>query len=528
MKKRRSTGASVQRLMGGGKKSQRKQRAGGGGGGESKQSKGGQSPSAEDGGSTLWPMIKHLLVVVLAVGLYYAPSLASSGEAAVDGLGNVAVDGGGTVESKAAAEGKAAAVDDAEVAAVDPTVPLDEQLVITITNESPYRVDVYFDDGSYGVHISILEQGGSTSINSYIGHKFFVTRHGVKEGLFAHGGTEDERRLRFDVGRRDQKFVVPDHARPSDNPCLDRFGICKQQADAGMCERSPGWMIVHCCESCDPYLNSSELIDPAKRCSKEQLKTPDPVWRPGDLNKLFESWAQDAYFRNELGFQVVSSPDPATHGATWEGAEEGSPWVVVFDNFLTDEEVADLVKGGELEGYERSTDQGAANAYGEQEKVVSTTRTSSNAWCMHKCERLPGVRSASKKIEAVTGIPQVNYESFQLLKYDGGQFYRSHHDSSSVDDSPAGHRILTFFLYLSDVEEGGETYFSKLGIAVKPKKGRALVWPSVLDEDPTYWDKRMYHEAKDVIKGEKKAANHWIHLNDYRTPNEWGCTGSFS
>lgn len=65
---------------------------------------------------------------------------------------------------------------------------------------------------------------------------------------------------------------------------------------------------------------------------------------------------------------------------------------------------------------------------------------------MHKCERLPGVKSATTKIEEVTGIPRVNYESFQLLEYEHNQFYRSHHDSSVTDDTPAGHRILTFFL----------------------------------------------------------------------------------
>ena len=31
-----------------------------------------------------------------------------------------------------------------------------------------------------------------------------------------------------------------------------------------------------------------------------------------------------------------------------------------------------------------------------------------------------------------------------------------------------------------------------------------------------------------VFKGKKMAANHWIHMNDYHTPNDWGCTGSFS
>lgn len=230
----------------------------------------------------------------------------------------------------------------------------------------------------------------------------------------------------------------------------------------------------------------------------------------------------------DYGLEVISSPEPEKYGATWENAKEGAPWVVVFNDFLDDKEVADLIKGGKMEGYERSTDQGAINEMGEMEKIVSKTRTSSNAWCMHKCERLPGVKSATTKIEYVTGIPRVNYESFQLLHYEKNQFYRSHHDSSRTDDTPAGHRILTFFLYLTDVEEGGETHFSKLGLSIKPKKGRALVWPSVTDDDPEFWDARMHHEAKDVIKGEKQAANHWIHLNDYVTPNQWGCTGSFS
>merc|ERR1711915_478508 len=104
--------------------------------------------------------------------------------------------------------------------------------------------------------------------------------------------------------------------------------------------------------------------------------------------------------------------------------------------------------------------------------------------------------------------------------------YRMHHDSSNRDTTLAGPRILTFFLYLSDVEKGGETHFSKLNISVKPKKGRALIWPSVDNEDPSFWDPRMYHEAQDVIQGKKYAANHWIHLYDYVTPNFWGCTGS--
>ena len=90
-----------------------------------------------------------------------------------------------------------------------------------------------------------------------------------------------------------------------------------------------------------------------------------------------------------------------------------------------------------------------------------------------------------------------------------------------------GPRILTFFLYLSDVEEGGETSFPNLGLSIKPKKGRALLWPSVLDGNMEHRDENTYHEAKPVIKGRKFAANSWIHLYDYVKPNLWGCTGSF-
>jgi prolyl 4-hydroxylase len=244
------------------------------------------------------------------------------------------------------------------------------------------------------------------------------------------------------------------------------------------------------------------------------------------LNKLFEEWAtSEDYAKYEP--QIWSSPDGNSYGkgsSTIKG-----PWVITFDNFLTEEEAEALIRGGSLVGFDRSTDQGAVNEAGEMEKIVSQTRTSSNAWCTGACERLPEVQAVTTRIEQVTHIPKSHYESFQILEYNPNQFYRSHHDSSNrKDDSPAGHRILTFFLYLSDVEEGGETFFNKLGIAVKPKLGRALVWPSVLNETPDMWDARMFHEAKDVIKGKKYAANHWIHLNDYVTPNTWGCTGSFS
>ena len=106
--------------------------------------------------------------------------------------------------------------------------------------------------------------------------------------------------------------------------------------------------------------------------------------------------------------------------------------------------------------FARSTDQGSVDKYGEQSKIVFEERTSENAWCTGP-PRVSSSRPVEvmSRIEKVTGIPTENYESFQVLRYQLGQEYRAHHDMSRTDNRLAcGPRVYTFFLYLSDVEEG--------------------------------------------------------------------------
>eukprot|EP00977_Amphora_coffeiformis_P022284 scaffold10723_cov164-Amphora_coffeaeformis.AAC.12 len=64
-------------------------------------------------------------------------------------------------------------------------------------------------------------------------------------------------------------------------------------------------------------------------------------------------------------------------------------------------------------------------------------------------------------------------------------------------------QTLTVFLYLNDVEAGGGTHFSKLNQTVQPKRGRAVIWPSVLDSSPNEKDHRTDHEALPVEQGVK-------------------------
>jgi prolyl 4-hydroxylase len=307
---------------------------------------------------------------------------------------------------------------------------------------------------------------------------------------------------------------LPKGANPEGKPhevklgdCKDRHAQCVGFAKNDECVKNPGWMIVNCPRSC----NACHLLDPKVRCDRRNLNmSTDPIYKPGDMLDMFQSI--EANFGERYKVTVVST----------------DPYIVTFDDFLTDTEIDALITTVDG-GWERSTDTGSANEFGEVGRVLSQGRTSSNAWCRAPCESNPHVQNILKKIGEVTRVPRENYESFQVLRYEIGQAYNPHHDASASQVQLAcGPRILTFFLYLSDVEEGGETGFPQFGIKIKPKKGSALLWPSTLNHNPEHIDGRTLHQAHPVVRGTKFAANTWIHLYNFETPNLYGCTGTFS
>jgi len=74
-------------------------------------------------------------------------------------------------------------------------------------------------------------------------------------------------------------------------------------------------------------------------------------------------------------------------------------------------------------------------------------------------------------------------------------------------------RILSMFVYLNDVEMGGETVFPKLKLCIKPQSGKALLWCNVFPENTNIGDSRLMHKAKTVL-GEndvfKIGMNIWV------------------
>eukprot|EP00494_Astrolonche_serrata_P027182 UN27445 len=126
--------------------------------------------------------------------------------------------------------------------------------------------------------------------------------------------------------------------------CQDRHDNCPSFASGNGCESNPGWMIVNCARSCndtqDPFRRDyCELQNVQKRCEPSYLNyTRTQALQPGDIETRFSTMIERF---PQFEPKAVSK----------------DPWIMQFDNFLSDAECDALY--GTVGPFERSTDTGA-------------------------------------------------------------------------------------------------------------------------------------------------------------------------
>lgn len=176
----------------------------------------------------------------------------------------------------------------------------------------------------------------------------------------------------------------------------------------------------------------------------------------------------------------------------------------MYQNFLSHEECDHIIKLGESKLSRSLVGDGS----------VSPHRTSYGTF-LSKEANDPVIKSVAEKISMWTQLPIENGESFYLLRYENGQEYKAHPDYFSRSRvGKEGNRFATVLTYLSDVEEGGETFFPKINLEIKPKKGEAvLFWNLHLNGTE---DSYSLHGGRPVIKGTKWCMTKWIRQFKYR------------
>ncbi|RAL46492.1 hypothetical protein DM860_004771 [Cuscuta australis] len=227
-------------------------------------------------------------------------------------------------------------------------------------------------------------------------------------------------------------------------------------------------------------------------------------------------------------------------GTVWcreDGSERGDQWVeiiswvpraFVYHNFLSKDECQYLINLAKPH-MEKSTV--VDNETGKSKD--SRVRTSSGTFLARGGDKI--ISNIEKRIADFSFIPVENGEGLQVLHYEVGQKYEPHYDyfADEYNIKNGGQRVATLLMYLSDVEEGGETLFpaaegnftavpwwnelsecGRQGLSLKPKMGDALLfWSMKPDASP---DPSSLHGSCPVIKGNKWSCTKWMRIHEYK------------
>lgn len=215
-------------------------------------------------------------------------------------------------------------------------------------------------------------------------------------------------------------------------------------------------------------------------------------------------------------------------GEQWTELLSWEPRAFIYHNFLSKEECEYLIKLA-TPHMQKSTVVDAKTG----KSIGSRVRTSSGMFLRRGQDKM--ISAIEKRIADYTFIPVENGEGLQVLHYEAGQKYEPHFDffHDEFNTKNGGQRIATLLMYLSDVEEGGETVFpnakfnssslphynelsdcAKRGLSVRPKMGDALLFWSMkpdFSQDPS-----SLHGGCPVIKGNKWSSTKWMRVHEYK------------
>jgi prolyl 4-hydroxylase len=146
--------------------------------------------------------------------------------------------------------------------------------------------------------------------------------------------------------------------------------------------------------------------------------------------------------------------------------------------------------------------------------VIDEARNSEGVFFMPA--ETPLIARIERRIERITGIPVMNGEGIQLLRYRPGAQHTPHFDflSTAIAENcksieRSGQRIATLIMYLNNVGAGGETLFTECGFSVLPRQGHALYFQYGNRLGQT--DPASAHAGMPVVAGEKWIATKWLH-----------------
>ena len=130
------------------------------------------------------------------------------------------------------------------------------------------------------------------------------------------------------------------------------------------------------------------------------------------------------------------------------------------------------------------------------------------------------VRMIERRMCDLLGLDESWGETIQGQRYLPGQEFKGHYDWFNTQASywptevkRGGQRCWTAMIYLNDVEEGGGTHFTRLGISIPPQSGMLLAWNNALADGTQNPD--AMHAGTPVIRGKKYIVTKWFRTRQW-------------
>ena len=133
----------------------------------------------------------------------------------------------------------------------------------------------------------------------------------------------------------------------------------------------------------------------------------------------------------------------------------------------------------------------------------------------------PFVMGISRRIDDRLGMNPICGEAIQGQRYLPGQQFKPHNDWFytsekywELERKRGGQRCWTAMAFLNEVEEGGETHFTEVGIKIEPKPGVLLVWNNALPDGTP--NEGTMHAGTPVVSGAKYVITKWFRTRKWR------------
>jgi hypothetical protein len=306
--------------------------------------------------------------------------------------------------------------------------------------------------------------------------------------------------------------------------CKNSLQECAYYASKGLCYADLTFMMNNCPLAC----MMCEHIETFHQCvgKRHPSKTPFLVKEEDDthidlaeergsisLSSFFE------HLRLEENHTVHVITEPAKERNL---IEANDPYIFQIDDILTPEECDEFIEMGNTVGWKNSTVDKYDNFNGKHDYQIPQ-RNSETAQCDTSEACIEKFNSIIQKFVSLLEVPAAHFEIPQVDRYPPGGYYTAHHDFRKHDEyKPAGPRVLSIYLVLSEATSGGSIGFPNMEfMLVKPRRGSLLILPNVGGK--LHHDKLLEKEIMPVREGDLYMLHTHVHLFALASPTEKAC-----